>query len=429
MHIEVVTVGDELLLGYTIDTNAAHLARTLAAEGVEISRRTTVGDTADAIATAVREALDRAGAVITTGGLGPTSDDLTKPSIAALFGRGMVLDEGHLAWMEERFTRLFQRPMPAANRQQAMLPEGARKLRNNHGSAPGIWLEDERGRWVVMLPGVPREMRGRLADTLLPLIRERLGASRRVVRSRTLRTTGVGESFIADRVAALDGGVGDAALAYLPNAEGTDLRLTVRNAESDDADRRLGAAAARLRTVVGDAVYGEDSADLAAVVLDLCRERALTVGVAESCTGGLLGARLTAIPGSSDVLIGGMIAYRNSVKTTLLGVPDEMLREHGAVSEPVVRAMAVGARATTGASVGMAITGVAGPGGGTEEKPVGTVWIATDLEGAVESRRLRLIGDRAEVRQRAVQATLDMVRRRLVFGTSIVEPTGAGIKR
>jgi nicotinamide-nucleotide amidase len=429
MHIEVVTVGDELLLGYTIDTNAAHLARTLAAEGVEISRRTTVGDTADSIATAVREALDRAGAVITTGGLGPTSDDLTKPSIAALFGRGMVLDEGHLAWMEERFTRLFQRPMPAANRQQAMLPEGARKLRNNHGSAPGIWLEDERGRWVAMLPGVPREMRGMLADTLLPLIRERLGAARRVVRSRTLRTTGVGESFIADRVAALDGGVGDAGLAYLPNAEGTDLRLTVRNAESDAADRRLAAAAARLRTVVGDAVYGEDSADLAAVVLDLCRERALTIGVAESCTGGLLGARLTAIPGSSDVMIGGVIAYRNSVKTTWLDVRDEMLREHGAVSEPVVRAMAAGARAATGASVGMAITGVAGPGGGTEEKPVGTVWIATDLEGAVESRRLRLIGDRAEVRQRAVQATLDMVRRRLVFGTSVVEPTGAGITR
>ena len=429
MHIEVVTVGDELLLGYTIDTNAAHLARTLAGEGVEISRRTTVGDTADSIASAVREALDRTGAVITTGGLGPTSDDLTKPSIAALFGRGMVLDENHLAWMEERFTQLFQRPMPAANRQQAMLPEGARKLQNNHGSAPGIWLEDERGRWVAMLPGVPREMHGMLADTLLPLIRERLGAARRVVRSRTLRTTGLGESFIADRVAALDGGVGEAGLAYLPNAEGTDLRLTVRNAASEDADHRLATAAERLRSVVGDAVYGEDSADLAAVVLDLCRERGLTISVAESCTGGLLGARLTAIPGSSDVVIGGVIAYRNATKTTLLGVPDEALLTHGAVSEPVVRTMAEGARAATGASVGMAITGVAGPGGGTEEKPVGTVWIATDVEGAVESRRLRLIGDRAEVRQRAAQAALDMLRRRLVFGTSVVEPMGTGITR
>jgi len=423
MHIEVVTIGDELLLGYTIDTNAAHLARTLAAEGVEISRRTTVGDAADAIAAAVREGLDRAGAVITTGGLGPTSDDLTKPSIAALFGRGLVLDEEHLAWMEERFTRLFQRPMPAANRQQAMLPDGARKLRNNHGSAPGIWLEDDRGRWVAMLPGVPREMRGMLADTLVPLVRERLGDDRRVVRSRTLRTTGVGESFIADRVASLESGVGDVDLSYLPNAEGTDLRLTVRGARPDDASARLAAAAERLRTVVGDALYGEDGVDLAAVVLDLCRGKGLTIGVAESCTGGLLGARLTAIPGSSDVVVGGVIAYSNELKSALLDVPSGVLAHEGAVSDPVVRAMASGARAATGASVGVAITGIAGPGGGSEEKPVGTVWIASDLGGAVESRRLRLIGDRAEVRQRAAQAALEMVRRRVLFGTALTEPS------
>src|SRR5688500_2559706 len=419
MHIEVVTIGDELLLGYTIDTNAAHLARTLAAEGVEISRRTTVGDAADAIAIAVGEGLDRAGAVITTGGLGPTSDDLTKPSIAALFGRGMVLDEDHLAWMQERFTRLFQRPMPAANRQQAMLPEGARKLRNNHGSAPGIWLEDDRGRWVAMLPGVPREMRGMLADTLVPMIRERMGDRRRVVRSRTLRTTGVGESFIADQIASIDAGVGEVDLSYLPNAEGTDLRLTVRGVEPAEADRRLAASAERLRRVVGDAVYGEDGTDLAAVVLDLCREHRLSIGVAESCTGGLLGARLIAVAGSSDVVIGGAIAYSNALKASMLGVPEALLVEHGAVSEPVVRSMATGCRAATGASIGIAITGIAGPGGGTEEKPVGTVWIASDLDGAVEARCLRLIGDRAEVRQRAAQAALEMVRRRVVFGTSL----------
>ena len=429
MHIEVVTIGDELLLGYTIDTNAAHLARTLAAEGVEISRRTTVGDTADAIAAAVREGLDRAGAVITTGGLGPTSDDLTKPSIAALFGRGMVLDAEHLAWMEDRFVRLFQRPMPAANRQQAMLPEGARKLRNNHGSAPGIWLEDERGRWVAMLPGIPREMRGMLADTLVPLIRERLGDDRRVVRSRTLRTTGVGESFLADRVATVHGGFGDVGLAYLPNAEGTDLRVTVRGVQADEADRRLATAAARLRQVVGDAVYGEDGADLAAVVLDLCRERELTIGVAESCTGGLLGARLTALAGSSDVVLGGVIAYSNSLKSALLGVPAALLAEHGTVSEPVVRAMATGARAAAGSAIGVGITGIAGPGGGTEEKPVGTVWIAADLDGVVEARRLRLIGDRAEIRQRAAQAALEMIRRRILFGSALTEPAALGAKR
>ena len=426
MHIEVVTIGDELLLGYTIDTNAAHLARTLAAEGVEISRRTTVGDSADAIASAVRDGLDRAGAVITTGGLGPTSDDLTKPSIAALFGRGMVLDEEHLAWMEERFTRLFRRPMPAANRQQAMLPEGARKLRNNHGSAPGIWLEDGDGRWVAMLPGVPREMRGMAADTLVPLIRERLGGDRRVVRSRTLRTTGVGESFLADRIESIEGGVGEVDLSYLPNAEGTDLRLTVRGARPDDADRRLAASAERLRRVVGDAVYGEDGADLAAVVLDLCRERRLTIGVAESCTGGLLGTRLTAVAGSSDVVIGGVIAYSNALKTSLLGVAETLLAEHGAVSEPVVQSMASGCRRATGAAIGIAITGIAGPGGGTAEKPVGTVWIASDLDDVVEARCLRLIGDRAEVRQRAAQAALQMVRRRLVFGTSLMDPVALG---
>jgi nicotinamide-nucleotide amidase len=416
MHIEVVTSGDELLLRYTIDTNAAHLARVLAAEGVELTHRTTVGDAAPAIADAVREALDRTGAVITTGGLGPTSDDLTKPAIAALFGRPMVLDEEHLAWMEERFARIFQRPMPASNRQQAMLPAGARKLRNDHGSAPGIWLEDEHHRWVAMLPGVPREMRGMIADALVPLVRERLGTLHRVVRSRTLRTTGVAESLIADRVASLPDGVGDVDVAYLPNPEGTDLRLTVRGAAPVDADRRLADSAARLRTVLGDAIYGEDDADLAAVVLDLCRARGLTIAVAESCTGGLLGARLTAIPGSSDVVLGGVIAYANAVKRALLGVPEQLLRDHGAVSEPVARAMASGARATTGARVGLAITGVAGPGGGTEEKPVGTVWIATDVDGEIDARRARLIGDRAEVRQRAAQGVLEMLRRRLALG-------------
>ena len=414
MRIEVVTIGDELLLGFTIDTNAAHLARALAAEGVEIERRTTCGDTAEAIASAVREALDRTGAVITTGGLGPTSDDLTKPSIAALFGRTMELDEVHLAWMEERWRTRFQRPMPASNRQQAMMPSGARKLTNNHGSAPGIWLEDDRGRWVAMLPGVPREMRGMLADTLMPLVRERLGSDRRVVRSKTLRTTGIGESHIADLVAIIEGGVGDVGLAYLPNADGTDLRLTVRDATPSDADTRLAAAATRLRSVVGDNVYGEDAADLAAVVLDLCRLRGISLGVAESCTGGLLGARLTAVPGSSDVVRGGVIAYDNRVKIAMLGVPVAMLEEHGAVSEPVARAMASGARRAVSVDAALAITGLAGPGGGSDEKPVGTVWIALDLGGEAQARRYVMVGDRAEIRHRAAQAAMEMIRRSLL---------------
>jgi nicotinamide-nucleotide amidase len=414
MKIEVVTIGDELLLGYTIDTNAAHLARALAAEGVEIARRTTCGDTAESIATAVREALDRSGAVITTGGLGPTSDDLTKPSIAALFGRTMVLDEAHMAWMQERWRTRFQRPMPESNRQQAMIPSGARKLVNKHGSAPGIWLEDERGRWVAMLPGVPREMRGMLADTLLPLVRERAGTGGQVIRSRTLRTTGLGESHIADLVAQIVGGVGEPGLAYLPNADGTDLRLTVRNLSAADADSVLALAASHLRTVVGDAVYGEDGADLAAVVLDLCRARGVSIGVAESCTGGMLGARLTAIPGSSDTVRGGVIAYDDAVKRSLLGVPPDLIREHGAVSGPVVGAMASGLRGVLGVDAALAITGVAGPGGGSADKPVGTVWIALDFGGDVQARRFAMVGDRGEIRHRSAQAALEMLRRRLL---------------
>jgi nicotinamide-nucleotide amidase len=392
----------------------------LAAEGVEIERRTTCGDTADSIATAVREALDRTGAVITTGGLGPTSDDLTKPSIAAIFGRPMVLDEAHLAWMEERWRTRFQRAMPASNRQQAMLPAGARKLVNHHGSAPGIWLEDDRGRWVAMLPGVPREMRGMLTDTLLPLVRERLGGGRRVVRSRTLRTTGIGESHIADLVATIEGGVVGVDLAYLPNADGTDLRLTVRRVAPAEADARLATAAERLRGVIGDAVYGEDADDLASIVLDMCRTRGIRVGVAESCTGGLLGGRLTAIPGSSDVVRGGVIAYDGGVKSKLLGVPEALLREHGEVSEPVVRAMATGARAAVGVDAAMAITGIAGPSGGSPDKPVGLVWIALDLRGEVESRRFMMVGDRAEIRHRSAQAAMEMLRRRLLTEPSHV---------
>lgn len=411
--LELITIGDELLLGFTIDTNAAHLARTLAAIGMHIDRRTTVGDEPDQIARAVGDALDRTGAVITTGGLGPTSDDLTKQSIAVLFGRGMHVDEEHLAWMEDRWLERFNRPLPATNRNQAMIPDGATKLKNNHGSAPGIWLEDDRGRWVAMLPGVPREMRGMLADTLVPLLASR-GTGDTVVRSHTLRTTGVAESLLADRIEAMPGGPLGVSLAYLPGLSGVDLRLTVRDVAPAYAESSLSAAASRLRTHVGEWIYGDQEDDLAAVVLELCRARGLTIGVAESCTGGLLGARLTAIPGSSDVVHGGVIAYSNDVKRVLLGVDDDSLRTHGAVSEEVVRQMAGGARTVVAASVGLAITGVAGPAGGSDEKPVGTVWIAADVQGDVQPRLLRLWGDRDEIRARSAQWTLELLRRRLL---------------
>jgi competence/damage-inducible protein CinA-like protein len=419
--IEVVTIGDELLLGFTIDTNAAKLARALAAIGMHIVRRSTSGDDPDQIAAVVGEALSRTGAVITTGGLGPTSDDRTKESIGKLFGRGMHLDEVHLAWMEDRWTKRFNRPLPITNRQQAMIPDGAEKLENHHGSAPGIWLEDDEGRWVAMLPGVPREMAGMLGDTLLPRLQARLearldatGGTATVVRSLTLRTTGVAESLLADRIESMEGGDLGVSLAYLPSISGVDLRLTVRDVPPATAGAVLEDAAARLRARLGEWIYGEDVVDLAEVILHLCRVRALTIGMAESCTGGLLGARLTAISGSSDVIRGGVVSYHNDLKRDLLGVDPVVLETNGAVSEAVVRQMAAGARRAAGSDIGLAITGVAGPTGGTDEKPIGTVWIAIDIGGSVEARLLRLWGDREEIRQRSAQWTLEMLRTRLI---------------
>ena len=412
MNVELITIGDELLLGFTIDTNGAFLARRLAERGVAIVRRTSVGDTMDAIVSAVREALDRTGAVITTGGLGPTSDDLSRDAIARVFGRDMVLDQQHLAWMRDRWKTRFGREMPESNRRQAMLPAGARKLENHHGSAPGVFIEDERGRWVAMLPGVPREMRGMTDDTLLPLLAGRGVGGDRVIRSRTLRTTGVAESLLQDRLTGVV--MPDAvSLGYLPGVDGVDLRFTIEASDGAAADRDLSRVADMLRARVADSVYGEGDSDLAAVLLEACRSKGLRIAVAESCTGGLLGARLTAISGSSDVFVGGVIAYSNDVKVRELGVTQRMLDEYGAVSEPVVRQMATGARARFGVDVGLSISGVAGPGGGTTEKPVGLVWISAAIGDRVEAKSFLSVGDRNEVRYRGAQAAMELARRML----------------
>jgi len=413
MQLELITVGDELLLGYTVDTNAAFIARTLAEIGVDVVRRTTVGDAAPAIADAVRDALERTGAVLTTGGLGPTADDRTRPAIGALFGRALQRDDAVLAGIEARFRAFgIQRPMPASNVVQAMVPEGARVLVNHHGTAPGLWLEDERGRWVAMLPGVPSEMRAMIRETILPILVERAGRARTVVRSRTIRTTGIGESALAEHLGDLGGAtVHGLPLAYLPGWEGVDLRLTSRDCSPEDAERALETATAAVSARASCYVYGQDGADLAGVVLERCRARSLRIGTAESCTGGLLGARLTAIPGASDVFVGGVVAYDNSVKTGLLGVPGAVMHAWGAVSEPVAALMARGACEAVGADVGIAITGIAGPDGGTPEKPVGTVWIAVVVKGVTHVWGRTYLGDRTEIRQRAAQAALDLVRR------------------
>ncbi len=421
LQVELITIGDELLLGFTIDTNAAHIARTLAASGVEVVRRTTVGDEAGKIAQSVREALDRTGAVITTGGLGPTSDDLTKPAIAKIFGREMKLDEAFATKLEERWRARFPNSrFPATNRTQAEIPEGALILTNRHGTAPGIWLEDEMGRWVAMMPGVPREMRGMLAEELLPAIKARAKGEESVVLSGTLRTTGIAESAIAELLGQnFLGGpgteLGSLPLAYLPGVAGVDLRVTAKGLPRARAEQLVSEAIVKLKSRVSAYAYGEDDADLAAVVLEKCRASGYKLAVAESCTGGMLGERLTSVPGSSDVFLGGVIAYHNDVKRNVLGVRAEDIEHYGAVSEQVALQMASGVREKLRADVGVSVTGIAGPGGGTAEKPVGLVWVAVHAS-EVKARRFHVGGDRAEIRQRAAQAALEMVRRALSNG-------------
>jgi nicotinamide-nucleotide amidase len=416
VKLEVVTIGTELLLGAALDTNALDLGTALAAAGIDVTRRTTVSDKPAAVADAVRGALERTGAALTTGGLGPTRDDLTKQAVAGLFGRPLVLDEGVLRHIEERFRR-FGRRMTPSNRVQAEIPQGAVVLPNPRGTAPGIWLEDDAGRLVIMLPGVPVEMRGLLVEQVLPRLVARALAKDGapvVVRSRTVRTTGVPESALAERIAAIEDGLGPLTLAYLPSIAGVDLRLTAWEMAPDQADRLLGEGVGKLQRELGDRAYGVESTDLAGVVLDLLKKSGRKLAVAESCTGGMLGARLTAIPGSSDVFVGGVIAYSDDVKTGMLDVPQATLEQHGAVSEQTVRAMAEGAARAFGVDCALAVTGIAGPGGGTPEKPVGTVWIAARHGAETRALQRQFLGERDEIRARSAQAALALLRLALV---------------
>ncbi|HEY5087439.1 MAG TPA: competence/damage-inducible protein A [Gemmatimonadaceae bacterium] len=426
MNVEIVTIGDELLLGFTVDTNSGFLGRELASIGVTVTRHTTCGDDVDVIVQTLREALHRTGAVITTGGLGPTADDMTVEAVAKLFGRTILRDDSVAHWLEGRWlTFRRQGPMPESNYKQAMIPMGADVIANPVGSAPGVLVTDERGRWVATLPGVPREARAMFTESLRPRITA-ISGNTSVVRSATLRTIGVGESSIADKLGDLGKGFNGLSLAFLPGIAGVDLRLTSKGLPPGEADAVLADGCRILREQLGGAVYGENGVSLAAVVLDACRTAAMRIAVAESCTGGMLGAHLTDVPGASDVFHGGLIAYDNRVKRQLLGVLDSDLVEQGAVSEPVALQMAKGIRVRLGTEIGVSITGVAGPTGGTAEKPVGTVWVAVDVaEGRppipppggfppitpyAKARVFHFAGNRDEIRYRAAQAALDMIR-------------------
>jgi nicotinamide-nucleotide amidase len=299
----------------------------------------------------------------------------------------------------------------ASNRGQAEVPRGATVLRNKWGTAPGLWLEGPIG-LTVMLPGVPTEMRKLLEAEVVPRLAAR--ASGAVVRSLLVRTTGIPESTLAERMGEIEREIAPLTLAYLPGVEGVDLRVTAWGMEPAEASRRLRTAADLVRERAGEHAYGEGDTDLAAVVLERARRAGLSLGTAESCTGGLVGGRITDVPGSSDVFVGGVVCYSDRLKTELLGVSPELIAEHGAVSESVARAMAEGTRARLGVDLAVSVTGIAGPTGGTEEKPVGTVWFAIVSPGEIESRRIIFFGSRREIRERAAQTALFLVNRRLL---------------
>jgi nicotinamide-nucleotide amidase len=412
VRCEIVGVGTELLLGQIVNTNASWIGQRLADVGWDCLRHTAVGDNQGRIAEVVWEALGRADAVIVTGGLGPTQDDVTREALAAVAGVPLVRRPELEQWLRERFGRMGVRRMAEMNLRQADVPEGARYIDNPRGTAPGLVVEVD-GKPVYAVPGVPREMEGMLERVVLPDLAARAGEGRAIV-SRTLRTAGVGESRLAERLTPLweEAGAGQVTLAYMASPGEVRVRLTAVGATRDQAMAEIAPVEARVRTALGDIVYGTDEETLEAAVGRLLRERGGTLATAESLTGGLVAGRITAIPGSSDYYLGGIVAYATDAKASLLGVERRLLAEDGPVSEPVAAAMASGARKAFGADLGLAATGVAGP---AEQagRPVGTLCLGVaDATGAV-TQTLTAPGDRTQIRLWTSSVALDLLRRRL----------------
>jgi nicotinamide-nucleotide amidase len=407
---EIVTIGRELLDGGRVDTNTSHLGVRLAALGAEVTRATTVPDDPAAIEEVLLRALGDADVVITTGGLGPTSDDRTKHVVARVLGRSLVLDDDTLERIAAHFEELG-RPMPEINVSQAMIPEGARAIENTVGTAPGLLMEQD-GTLFFVLPGVPAEMKRMVESYVVPFLEGR--GLKRLTEERILRTTGVPESSIAEEIEELTRRLARTEIAYTASATGVDVRVICRGDTPAEARRTADNAAERIGEKLGDAVYATGEESIEQVVGYLLEMGKKTVAVAESCTGGRLGWRLTRIPGSSEYFVGGVIAYSDDLKKRLLGVRVKTLRDHGAVSEEAALEMAEGVRGKAQSDYGVAITGIAGPGGGDDEKPVGLIFVAVSWDRGERVERFRFSGGRDTVRERAAQAALDMLRRALL---------------
>ncbi len=412
---EIIAVGSELLTPFRADTNSLVLTTRLNDLGVAVSGKAIVGDDVEMVAALVRLALARVDLVVTTGGLGPTEDDVTREAVTRALALALHEEPALVRAIEARFARRGL-AMPAINRRQAMVPQGADVLVNPAGSAPGLWIEIG-DKAVVLLPGPPREMLAILDGDLGPRLSARAGAHR--VERRVILMTGRPESAVDEVIAPIYGPWRTAPIpietTILAGGGQIEVHLSATSDGSDAVGKRLDAAVGTLAAALGDIVFSVDGRPLEAVVGSALLARGWRIAAAESCTGGGLLSRLTDIPGSSAYVIGGVVAYDNAVKVADLGVSAEMLASYGAVSEPVARAMAEGVRERLSADVGVAVTGIAGPDGGSVEKPVGTVVIAIAVTGCASAVRTSLFfGDRAMIRTQSVVAALDMVRRALV---------------
>ena len=418
MKAIVVSIGDELVLGQTVDTNSAWLSARLAEIGVDVSEHVTVGDDQSAIERVLREAAAQCEVMLVSGGLGPTADDLTRQALAAVMQAPLELNAEWLAEMQAFFTRLG-RVMVESNRIQAMIPREAEMLWNSCGTAAGMAARIGRCR-VFVMPGVPKEMKAMFELSVRPELAKAAGGS--VIVSRTLHTFGLGESNVGELLGDLMNRQRNPSVGTTVSAGIVSVRINARFADAAEAGRQIEATETLCRQRLSTLVYGVDEQTLPQVVLGLLKERSvaagrnLTVATAESCTGGLIAKYLTDVPGSSAFFRQGWVVYSNQAKTQLVGVPEVMLREHGAVSEPVVRCMATNAMLMSEADIALAVSGIAGPDGGTADKPVGTVWLALAGEGeaGVISRRFVFAGDREMIRDRAAKMALTLLRYRLL---------------
>lgn len=409
MKAEILSVGTELLLGHTINSDAAFVARELAAAGIDLLRVETVGDNPARLEAALRGALSRVEMVITTGGLGPTDDDLTKETVARVAGLPLEEHADSLARLRAYFGA---RPMSGNQYKQALLPRGAVPFPNDVGTAPGCAVPAGPGRWVLLLPGPPAELLPMLRDSVGPFLR---GQGAAALASIMVKTFGMGEGAAAERLAALTGGANPTVATYAGDME-MYVRVTAKAADATAARKLAVPVAAEVRRLLGDYVYGVDVPELESVVVAELARRGESLATAESCTGGLLSKRITDQPGASAVFGYGFVTYANQAKAQLLHVPETMLSAHGAVSPQVARAMALGARRAAGADYALALTGIAGPDGGTTSKPVGLVYVALADAERVWLRELRPYGrylGRERTRRLASSHALDMLRRRL----------------